>query len=106
MDGGNHIEVPFFAGEITSADLRDLAVYQLRPLLSRVPGVANVEVLEDFLMLARLDYAGRDARDRDRVQLKRILLSGHDVLKISGLTVRGSTPAIIRHRSARHRCSA
>ncbi|GFE59102.1 nitrite/sulfite reductase [Geobacter sp. AOG1] len=27
MDGGNHIEVPFFAGEMTSANLRDLAVF-------------------------------------------------------------------------------
>ena len=32
-------------GALPAADLRDLAVYQLRPLLSRVPGVANVEVL-------------------------------------------------------------
>jgi len=32
-------------GGLPPADLRDLAVYQLRPLLSRVPGVANVEVL-------------------------------------------------------------
>jgi CzcA family heavy metal efflux pump len=32
-------------GALPPADLRDLAVYQLRPLLSRVPGVADVEVL-------------------------------------------------------------
>jgi CzcA family heavy metal efflux pump len=32
-------------GDIPSADIRDIAVYQLRPLLSRIPGVANVEVL-------------------------------------------------------------
>jgi multidrug efflux pump subunit AcrB len=32
-------------GGLPPADLRDLAVYQLRPLLSRVPGVADVEVL-------------------------------------------------------------
>jgi multidrug efflux pump subunit AcrB len=32
-------------GAIPPADLRDLAEYELRPLLSRVPGVANVEVL-------------------------------------------------------------
>jgi CzcA family heavy metal efflux pump len=32
-------------GSLPPADLRDLAVYGLRPLLSRVPGVANVEVL-------------------------------------------------------------
>jgi CzcA family heavy metal efflux pump len=32
-------------GAIPPADLRDLAVFELRPLLSRVPGVANVEVL-------------------------------------------------------------
>ena len=32
-------------GALPAADLRDLAVYQLRPLLSRVPGVADVEVL-------------------------------------------------------------
>jgi CzcA family heavy metal efflux pump len=33
------------AGALPPAELRDLAVYQLRPLLSRVGGVANVEVL-------------------------------------------------------------
>ncbi len=32
-------------GGLPPADLRDLAVYQLRPLLVRVPGVAGVEVL-------------------------------------------------------------
>jgi CzcA family heavy metal efflux pump len=32
-------------GALPPADLRDLAVYELRPLLSRVPGVADVEVL-------------------------------------------------------------
>ncbi len=32
-------------GSIPPADLRDLAEFELRPLLSRVPGVANVEVL-------------------------------------------------------------
>ncbi len=32
-------------GDLPPADLRDLAVYQLRPLLVRVPGVADVEVL-------------------------------------------------------------
>jgi CzcA family heavy metal efflux pump len=32
-------------GALPPADLRDLAVYQLRPLLSRVSGVADVEVL-------------------------------------------------------------
>jgi CzcA family heavy metal efflux pump len=32
-------------GGLPPADLRDLAVYELRPLLSRVPGVADVEVL-------------------------------------------------------------
>ena len=32
-------------GALAPAELRDLAVYQLRPLLSRVPGVADVEVL-------------------------------------------------------------
>ena len=32
-------------GRLPPADLRDLAVFELRPLLSRVPGVANVEVL-------------------------------------------------------------
>jgi CzcA family heavy metal efflux pump len=32
-------------GEAAPADLRDIAVFQLRPLLSRVPGVASVEVL-------------------------------------------------------------
>ena len=32
-------------GDAPAADLRDLAVFQLRPLLSRVPGVASVEVL-------------------------------------------------------------
>jgi CzcA family heavy metal efflux pump len=32
-------------GALPPAELRDLAVYQLRPLLSRVGGVANVEVL-------------------------------------------------------------
>ena len=32
-------------GGLPPADLRDLAVYQLRPLLVRVPGVADVEVL-------------------------------------------------------------
>ena len=32
-------------GAIPPADLRDLAEFELRPLLSRVPGVANVEVL-------------------------------------------------------------
>jgi CzcA family heavy metal efflux pump len=32
-------------GGLPPADLRDLAVYQLRPLLSRVSGVADVEVL-------------------------------------------------------------
>ena len=32
-------------GSIPPADLRDLAAFELRPLLSRVPGVANVEVL-------------------------------------------------------------
>jgi multidrug efflux pump subunit AcrB len=40
---------PIFSVNVTGglppADLRDLAVYQLRPLLSRVPGVADVEVL-------------------------------------------------------------
>jgi CzcA family heavy metal efflux pump len=40
---------PIFSVNVTGglppADLRDLALYQLRPLLSRVPGVANVEVL-------------------------------------------------------------
>ncbi|HUL76022.1 MAG TPA: efflux RND transporter permease subunit [Vicinamibacteria bacterium] len=40
---------PIFSVNVTGglppADLRDLAVYQLRPLLSRVPGVASVEVL-------------------------------------------------------------
>jgi CzcA family heavy metal efflux pump len=40
---------PIFSVNVTGglppADLRDLAVFQLRPLLSRVPGVANVEVL-------------------------------------------------------------
>ncbi len=32
-------------GDAAPADLRDIAVFQLRPLLSRVPGVASVEVL-------------------------------------------------------------
>jgi CzcA family heavy metal efflux pump len=32
-------------GAVPPADLRDLAEFELRPLLSRVPGVANVEVL-------------------------------------------------------------
>ena len=32
-------------GSIPPEDLRDLAAFELRPLLSRVPGVANVEVL-------------------------------------------------------------
>ena len=32
-------------GDAPAADLRDIAVFQLRPLLSRVPGVASVEVL-------------------------------------------------------------
>lgn len=32
-------------GTVTPSDLRDLAEYDLRPLLSQVPGVANVEVL-------------------------------------------------------------
>jgi len=32
-------------GAIPPADLRDLAAFELRPLLTRVPGVANVEVL-------------------------------------------------------------
>jgi CzcA family heavy metal efflux pump len=32
-------------GDVAATDLRDLAVFQLRPLLSRVPGVASVEVL-------------------------------------------------------------
>ena len=32
-------------GEMPARDLRDLAEFELRPLLSRVPGVANVEVL-------------------------------------------------------------
>jgi CzcA family heavy metal efflux pump len=32
-------------GQIPPVDLRDLAMFQLRPLLSRIPGVANVEVL-------------------------------------------------------------
>jgi CzcA family heavy metal efflux pump len=32
-------------GSIPPADLRDLAEFELRPLLSRVPGVASVEVL-------------------------------------------------------------
>jgi CzcA family heavy metal efflux pump len=40
---------PIFSVNVTGglppADLRDLAVYELRPLLSRVGGVANVEVL-------------------------------------------------------------
>jgi CzcA family heavy metal efflux pump len=40
---------PIFSVNVTGglppADLRDLAVYQLRPLLVRVPGVADVEVL-------------------------------------------------------------
>ena len=32
-------------GQIPAKDLRDLAEFEVRPLLSRVPGVANVEVL-------------------------------------------------------------
>jgi CzcA family heavy metal efflux pump len=32
-------------GNLPSSDLRDIAVFQLRPLISRIPGVANVEVL-------------------------------------------------------------
>jgi CzcA family heavy metal efflux pump len=32
-------------GDAPATDLRDIAVFQLRPLLSRVPGVASVEVL-------------------------------------------------------------
>ncbi len=32
-------------GQIPARDLRDLAEFEVRPLLSRVPGVANVEVL-------------------------------------------------------------
>jgi CzcA family heavy metal efflux pump len=32
-------------GKVPARDLRDLAVFDVRPLLSRVPGVANVEVL-------------------------------------------------------------
>ena len=32
-------------GSVPPEDLRDLAAFELRPLLSRVPGVANVEVL-------------------------------------------------------------
>jgi CzcA family heavy metal efflux pump len=32
-------------GDAAPADLRDIAVFQLRPLLSRVPGVASVEVM-------------------------------------------------------------
>ncbi len=32
-------------GNVPPRDLRDLAVFDIRPLLSRVPGVANVEVL-------------------------------------------------------------
>jgi len=32
-------------GKVPARDLRDLAVFDIRPLLSRVPGVANVDVL-------------------------------------------------------------
>ena len=32
-------------GDLPLVDLRDLAVFELRPLLSRIPGVSNVEVL-------------------------------------------------------------
>jgi CzcA family heavy metal efflux pump len=32
-------------GDLPATDIRDIAEFQLRPLISRVPGVANVEVL-------------------------------------------------------------
>jgi CzcA family heavy metal efflux pump len=32
-------------GAIPAVDLRDIAMFELRPLLSRIPGVANVEVI-------------------------------------------------------------
>ncbi|MGE5360219.1 MAG: efflux RND transporter permease subunit [Bacteroidales bacterium] len=32
-------------GDVPATDIRDLAEFELRPLISRVPGVANVEVL-------------------------------------------------------------
>jgi CzcA family heavy metal efflux pump len=34
-----------FTGRIAPVDLRDIAYFEIRPLLSRIPGVANVEVL-------------------------------------------------------------
>ena len=53
---------PIFSVNVTGSlpppDLRDLAVYQLRPLLSRVPGVANVAIWGERLKMLQVQAAG------------------------------------------------